>query len=356
MIKLKRFQAYIALFLFVASLPAMGMEVQVKEEALFNQEFPSAIVSGKIVFQSDRDGALSEIWILENGQIRKIASGKNTGKDVPRQLSEPLAGMFSGAFSDLREPKWSPDGKRILCLQNEKLVILNIDGTVQFEVKPQKPPYSAAWSPNGLFVYYKTADRLPRGGGAYNIYKFNLKDRTEKKITDMPPLPGVRPILTFAVSPDDKKIAMTVVGEKKYGISVWTVNTDGTDLKLLVKYASDPAWSPDASKLVYSSNYLPSGEKISIHSKIFILDLKTMKNIQITNKGWEDRNPIFSPDGARIAFVSYRHRVSTRAAELFVINMDGSGEARLTPPQQNPKYPNDMFRGWSTDQYPDWHA
>jgi hypothetical protein len=37
------------------------MEVKVKEEAFYDQEFPSAIVPGKIVFQSNRDGALSEI-------------------------------------------------------------------------------------------------------------------------------------------------------------------------------------------------------------------------------------------------------------------------------------------------------
>lgn len=334
----------------------MGMEVKVKEEAFFNQEFPSAVVPGKIVFQSNRDGALSEIWVLKNGQIKKIASGKNTDKDIPKQLSGQLAGMFGGAFSDLREPKWAPDGKSILCLKNEKLVILNTDGTVQSEVKTQKPPYSVHWSSDGLFVYYTTADRLPTGGGAYNIYKLNVNDKTEQKITDMPFLPGVRRIISFAVSPDDKKIAMTIVGEKKYGISIWTVNTDGSDLKILVKYASDPAWSPDGSKLAYSSSYLPSGEKVNKYQKIFTLDLKTMQNIQITKKGWEDRDPVFSPDGTQIVFESYRHREIAHGSELFVINIDGTGEARITPPQPNPKYPNDMFRGWSTDQYPDWHA
>jgi len=59
------------LFLFILSAPAMSLEAKVKEEAFYNQEFPSAIVPGKIVFQSNRDGALSEIWILENGRIKK---------------------------------------------------------------------------------------------------------------------------------------------------------------------------------------------------------------------------------------------------------------------------------------------
>ena len=54
------------------------MEAKVKEEAFYNQEFPTASVSGKIVFQSNRDGAFGEIWILENGNIRKILSGRKT--------------------------------------------------------------------------------------------------------------------------------------------------------------------------------------------------------------------------------------------------------------------------------------
>jgi Tol biopolymer transport system component len=353
MIKIKKlFILFVASFFLMPLV--MGMEVKVKEEAFFNQEFPSAVVLGKIVFQSNRDGALSEIWVLENGQIKKIASGKNTDKDIPKQLSGPLAGMLSGGFADLREPKWSPDGLRILCVQNEKLIILSVDGTIQSEIKPKKPPYSAVWSPDGLSIYYKTADRLPQGGGAYNIYKLNLNDKTEQKITNIPPAPGITSILSFAVSPDDKKIAMTIVGDSN--ISIWTVNMDGSDFKMLVKYARDPAWSPDGTKLAYITDVFSGSKKSAEYHKIFIFDLETMQATQITKKGWEDRRPVFSPDGTKIAFESYRHREIAHGSEIFVINVDGTGEARLTPSQQNPKYPNDMFRGWSTDQYPDWHA
>ena len=61
---------------------------------------------GKIVFQSNRDGALSEIWVLKNGKIRKIVSGKNTDEDIPKQLSGQLAGVFGDApvpFLDHRQ-------------------------------------------------------------------------------------------------------------------------------------------------------------------------------------------------------------------------------------------------------------
>lgn len=233
MINLKKIIAVVFSFLFLFSHSSMGMEAKVKKEAFFDQDFPSAIVQGKIVFQSNRDGALSEIWVLENGQIKKIASGKNTDKNIPKQLSGPLASMLSGAFADLEKPKWSPDGKAVLCLQDKQLVILNTDGTNKVIIQPAKYPLSAIWSPDGSAIYYVATDRLPQGGGSQNIYRLNLSDKFEKRITDLAPLPGVRSILSIAVSHDEKKIAFVMVGEKKYGISIWTINTDGSDLQLL---------------------------------------------------------------------------------------------------------------------------
>lgn len=312
-----------------------------------------AQVPGKIVFQSNRNGALSEIWLLENGNLKKIAGGQKTEKDVPKVIPEPYKGIFAETFGDLSQPRLSPDGSKILCVAKEELLIMDTVGQEIQKIRAEKPVLLARWAPDGKGVYYTSADFQSGGGGSANIFKINLADNAEERITNLKPLPGVRRILNFAVSPDDKTIAMQIWGEKEQGISIWTIKTDGADLKLLVKFAGDPAWSPDGSKLVYVSRDLPSGEKIKF-LEIFVLDMATGQTVRATNNNWEEHNPVFSPDGKQIAYFSSRHRVISYGSEIFLINIDGTGEARLTSPQPNPKFQNDPVRGWATDEYPDW--
>lgn len=314
------------------------------------EDWPIVIVPGRIVFQSDRDGALGEIWLLDRGQLKKLASSNRTPADLPKEIPA----LLHTSLAELQMPKWSPDGSKILCIAKEELVILFPDGTVEERIRPSGVPHLAMWAPNGKSIYFTKIDKAPQGGGSLNIYCLNLVDHSETRVTNLKPMPGTRSILSFTVSPDDRTIVFCMVGEKEYGISLWRIGTDGSRPELFVKYADDPAWSPDGSRLAYVSRHAPTGQRVSEFDEIFVLDLKSGQTIQITHNRWADRCPVFSPDGKKLAFQSARHREIAHGAEFFVINLDGTGEARLTPPHPNPEYPNDPIRGWATDEHPDW--
>ena len=61
---------------------------------------------------------------------------------------------------------------------------------------------------------------------------------------------------------------------------------------------------------------------------------------QITSNTTDDVNPVWSPNGQKIAFQSYRDG----QAEIYVMNADGSGVTRLT---NDPEY--DGMPTWSPD-------
>ena len=80
-----------------------------------------------------------------------------------------------------------------------------------------------------------------------------------------------------------------------------------------------PNWSPDGSKLAFSSNR--AGRQ-----QIYVINADGTSLSQITNSAGDDTDPVWSLDGNRIAFTSSRDGNK----EIYLMNVDGSNETRLT--------------------------
>jgi Tol biopolymer transport system component len=77
-------------------------------------------------------------------------------------------------------------------------------------------------------------------------------------------------------------------------------------------------------------------------SRLFVLDLATRQQRRVGPAGaWFDEDPVWSPDGRRIAFASTRFQ--TNNIDIYVMDADGSNAVRLTDHPAN-------------DQDPDWAA
>ncbi len=117
---------------------------------------------------------------------------------------------------------------------------------------------------------------------------------------------------------------------------IYTVKADGTGFTQITSGDGaefTPDWSPKGTHIAVTA----VGQAGS-PSGIFILDLATGVMRPVTANpyaSYQDKEPDYSPDGARIAFVRDRQLVEAGApsdlSALFVVNTDGGGLRRLTP-------------------------
>ena len=115
----------------------------------------------------------------------------------------------------------------------------------------------------------------------------------------------VKSIGAVRVSPDGKKVAYTVSDavmnpeKSEFVTQIWVANSDGTggvQLTYAEKSSSNPRWSPDGSRLAFTSSR--SGK-----SNLYVLRLIGGEAEQITDVNGGVGNFAWSPDGGRIALL-----------------------------------------------------
>jgi dipeptidyl aminopeptidase/acylaminoacyl peptidase len=79
-----------------------------------------------------------------------------------------------------------------------------------------------------------------------------------------------------------------------------------------IPWNSDPAWSPDGSRIAHTGHRLHNTD-------IYVMDVNGKHRQRLTTNPSDDYRPAWSPDGRRIAFTSERDD----SAEISVMNADG---------------------------------
>ena len=114
----------------------------------------------------------------------------------------------------------------------------------------------------------------------------------------------------------DTKIAFIQGGD------VYTVLSDGSGLTQITSGGgkSEPAWSPDGTRIAYTSS-------VDGDSEIYVMDADGVSVVNLTSNLDADSSPTWSPDGQQIAFATNRDGTGV---EIYVMNADGTVPMRLT--------------------------
>lgn len=105
-----------------------------------------------------------------------------------------------------------------------------------------------------------------------------------------------------------------------------------------------PDWSPDSKKIIFAS-FIDENGNPSPTADLYTLDIISGKTVQLTNSLEEDNDPEWSPDGTKIVYKSTSNTKKSGLEEIYVMNADGSNKKRLT-----------SVEGWQSDHDPSWSS
>jgi Tol biopolymer transport system component len=286
----------------------------------------------RLAFSSDRGDPLGSdynIWILDivSGTFTQVtkapsddympswspddteiafASSRDDGQSVwAVNVADGTERKVSSAAGRVDAPSWGAGG--------ELLYHVTAGGQSRYEIAgaPQTGTenvfaFRAAWVTPADFFYVADGKIRKRHVGtaapqtvefaatlqvtrAESAYVHRKRDFTST--TPRPVLGVVRPV----ISPDGRQIAFAAVGDI-YLMSVDDAHAKPINLTNDPALDTDPAWSPDGTHLVYSS------DKDSEHLQLWIRDMRNGGSRKVTSLTTQPQGATWSPDGKRIVF------------------------------------------------------
>jgi TolB protein len=248
--------------------------------------------------------SVSQLWTVE------IASGKGV------RLTE----------GDAVQPAWSPDGSRIAYWANARgqrdlWTVSARGGTPVAVTQGAATDWSPEWSPDGQWLYF-ASDR----SGTMNIWRVPIDRQTGVPGGDPQPITSsLTPVAHVRFGADAQRAVVMAYGTT-HELLRTRVGATGANADPVVIRSPSLGWcspSPSADWLACTSR--------TAQEDIVLLRPDGAETIRLTDDIAKDRNPTWSPDGARIAFMSTR----SGQWELWSVGRDGSDLRQMTDLQAN---------------------
>ena len=219
-------------------------------------------------------------------------------------------------------PAWDTTGRNILLTSyiksNPDLYRLKVaTGKMDWLSNKDGLNTGAAVSPDGK----KIALTMSIDGNT-EIYVMNWDGQNLKRLTD-----SWGQDVSPTWSPDGKQIAF--VSSRSGNPHIYVMSSNGTSPRRLTfqgKYNQEPDWSPrDDGQIAFTAR----DERNQYD--IFVVHPKTGEITRLTqDEGNSNESPAHSPDGHHIVFTSTRGPLQPRKKKLYIMDVDGNNQRRLS--------------------------
>ena len=252
--------------------------------------------------------------------------------------------LLTHNFDEDLDPAWSPDGSFMLYSDGVEIFKANSDGTGSRQITDtlgNTSSWDPVLSPDGTRIAFR---RSRVYGSIYVI----AADGSE-------PVPVIRDTDRWDLpvwSPDSTRLAYSTGPKYSEGTEsthIAVVNADGDGAEILTSdhetlgegRAACPAWSPDGTRIAFAGR--TGGDSGVL--EIWVMDADGARITQLTDNLDSEGCPLWSPDGTQLLYTIYRE-VDERlwVQEIWVMRSDGSGQRMLAERGESPAWSPDGTR------------
>lgn len=304
--------------------------------------------SDPVVASVDATGHVTGLWGEASATITATAGGVSASAEI-RVLGkiasvvwDDLAGgrlytmntdgsderLLVGLDSVGGQPRWSPDGKRIVFTSFAggwpAVYTINADGAMLARLTSGIDARNPAFSPNGSKIVFACSFSV-----TFDICTMNADGTdlapilTESSYEDYP-----------AWSPDGSKIVFA--STRDGGFALFVMNADGSDTPQRITDTNlgdnpFPMWSPDGSKILYVVETLDGFE-------LWVVEADGSNPTKLSSDGEHVTGASWTPDG-RIVYAATPEGYESFAA-IFIMDADGSNVVQLTDFESQRSWPS----------------
>ena len=256
-------------------------------------------------------------------------------------LSPPLANdgavRLTWTSAGERYPDWSPDGTQIVFESDrygnwDLFVMQAVGGAATQLTADTSYDARASWSPDGSLIAFESDRSLVRGLTAYpicDLFVIPATGGTATQVTtwyrydERPDWSPDGTQLVFAADRPGESALMQLLGEDPlHPANLWAIPITGEPAVQLTThdgYENDPVWSPDGTRIAFRADYAGQVD-------IWVMPAAGGPATQVTDDPAADEMPSWSPGGDYIAFQSER----SGASDIWVVPAEGGTPIQIT--------------------------